>query len=266
MNIVHSARNRVRNLVNQDRFSWLNRDRASHLRLREFLAMKYPPDADVLTLGNYTFPRRLLKTVRDNPVVISGGVEFHIDFELDLSRAVPLQCHFFEVDHASMAWFRENYGTREDFRINHLGLSSAVECLEVLGDPKRSWSSTVDKALAASSGRAWGVIGTVETTTVGRYCRQQGIAAIGLMKLDIEGYAVRVIHSTWDDGIFPSIIVFEVERGATENIFDYSERLFALLDRAKELDYVVWHVPRLDGYSSFSTDFILVKAQELQPE
>jgi hypothetical protein len=264
LTLIDSARNRVRNIVNKDRFSWLDQDRASHLRLREYLTQRYPMTGDVTQLGNYAFPNALFPILRKYPVAISGGVEFHIDFEVELTEVVPQQIHFFEVDAKSVEWFRSHYGNRSDFLINHLGLSSKAEQLDVLGDINRAWSSTVDKRLAASSNQRWDVIGKVETTTVGHYCRQQGISDIGMMKLDIEGFATRVIHSTWDDGILPKTIVFEIERGTTENIFDYSDRLFSLLKRAGDLDYVTWHVPRKDGYSSFSTDFILVLASELQ--
>lgn len=264
MKLIHSARNRVRNLVNKDRFSWLDRDRASHLRLRQYLTRRYPLDGDVTQLGNYTFPTALLPILRKHPIAISGGVEFHIDFEVELSKLLPIQIHFFEVDAKSVEWFKSNYGERSDFLINHVGLSSKEELLDVLGDANRAWSSTVDTNLAASSNLHWEVIGKVQTTTVGQYCAHRRIADIGMMKLDIEGFATRVIHSTWDDDILPMTIVFELERGAKEDIFDYSDRLFSLLKRAAELEYVIWHMPRKDGYSSFSTDFILVRADALQ--
>ena len=264
MTLIDSARNRVRNIVNKDKFSWLDKDRASHLRLRDYLTHRYPMTGELEQLGNYAFPTALFPILRKHPLAISGGVEFHIDFEVELSKIVPMQFHFFEVDARSIEWFRGKYSDRSDFLINHLGLSSKVEQLDVLGDMKCAWSSTVDQNLAASSKRHWGVIGKVQTTTVGQYCAQREISEIGMMKLDIEGFATRVIHSSWDDRIMPKVLVFEVERGATENIFDYSDRLFSLLKRAEDLEYVTWHVPRTDGYSSFSTDFILVRANALQ--
>ena len=150
MRILNSARNRVRNLVNRDSFSWTDQDRSSHLRLREFLSDRYPLRAQTVAMGNYTFPSQLLSTVEKHPVVLSGGVEFHIDFEVDLAGAVPLQCHFFEVDDQSVAWFRSRYGDRSDFRINHLGLSSRCESLPVLGDAGRPPPSAAIAARTAS--------------------------------------------------------------------------------------------------------------------
>lgn len=263
MNLTKSVTNRFFNLVNKDSYSWVDNSRNVHLQFREHLESIYPTAAACKQYGSYKLPEIIEKILSKYPVLISGGVEFHIDFEVHIADLKPLNVHFFEVDPKSIEWFRKNYSQRKDFKINHIGLSSEIESLDVYGDPQRSWSSCVDQSLVSQSNRTWQVVGNVKTTTIANYCKENNIESIGLLKLDIEGYAPRVISSCFSSGIYPKVIAFEIERGAKENVFAYMDRVYSLLSEAKRCAYQIHCVPRTDGYSSFSTDFVLIHKSEL---
>jgi len=250
---------RLRNIIIHDRFSWINKDRALHLDLLNYLQEKFPATEQLVEIGNYALTNKILDTLNKNSIVISGGVEFHIDFEDALSDLKEPRIHFFEVDPRSFQWFKENYSNKENYKLHEVGLADCESEFPVYGSPNKAWSSAIDSNLIESSTLNYEIIGTAKTTTVPIFCKNQNIETIDLLKLDIEGFALKTIRACWEESIYPKNILFEIERGDTQSSASYFDEVFSILSEAKAFGYEMIFVPRTDGYTSQASQFIFTK-------
>ena len=48
-------------------------------------------------IANYAIPESLLSSLMPNDLILSGGVEFHIEFEEELNKLKNLQFHFLKL-------------------------------------------------------------------------------------------------------------------------------------------------------------------------
>lgn len=248
---------RLRNIVIHDRFSWINRDRVLHLDLLNYLQEKYPSAEALIDIGNYALTDKILDNLNQDSIIISGGVEFHIDFEDALSDLKDPFIHFFEVDPRSFKWFKEQYSQKQKYTLHEFGLADAESEFPVYGSPNKAWSSAIDSDLIESSTLNYEVIGSSKTTTIPIFCRNHNIENIDLLKLDIEGFALRTIRACWEGNIFPKNILFEIERGDNQSSASYFDEVFSILSEAKAFGYEIIFVPRTDGYTSQASQFIL---------
>ena len=65
---------------NHDRFSWLFRERRRHLSFVDDLCKIFPKVNSMTSMGNYEIPTTLLQNLNNSSTIITGGVEFHIEF------------------------------------------------------------------------------------------------------------------------------------------------------------------------------------------
>ncbi len=247
---------RLRNILSHDWFSWINKDRTLHLELLKHLKEKYPPSEDLIEIGNYALTKKILDSLDKDSIVISGGVEFHIDFEDALSDLKEPRMHFFEVDPRSFEWFKENYSHQDNYVLHEFGLADCESEFPVYGSPNKAWSSAIDSNLIESSTLNYEVIGSAKTTTIPIFCSNNDIKSIDLVKLDIEGFALKTIRECWKQEVFPKNILFEIERGDSQSSTFYFDEVFSILSEAKGFGYKIIFVPRNDGYTSQASQFI----------
>ena len=67
-------------------------------------------------IANYAIPESLLSSLMPNDLILSGGVEFHIEFEEELNKLKNLEFHFFEDDPRSMSWFKNKFKHKNNFK------------------------------------------------------------------------------------------------------------------------------------------------------
>jgi FkbM family methyltransferase len=257
MRYINSIVLRLRNIITHDRFSWINKDRSLHLDLLQHLDRKFHSPEPLIDMGNYALTQSILDSLNEDSIVLSGGVEFHIDFEEELSKVKNPIIHFFEVDPRSFDWFKKNYSTKEKFILHELGLGDSESKFPVYGSPNQAWSSAIDQNLIQSSTLNYQIIGEAQTTTIPIFCSKHSIETIDLLKLDIEGFALITIRTAWAGKVFPKTILFEIERGDNEPSASYFDEVYSIINEAKGYGYKVIFVPRTDGYTSQASQFIL---------
>jgi len=257
--LLEKLRTRFASLIVKDFFSFFFKERRKHLAFARSLIKIYPKPDDMQSLGNYEIPKTILNSLNSESLVITGGVEFHIEFEELLENITNSQFHFFEVDSRSIEWFNK-HKTRKNFHIISKGLGAQKGSLPVYGNPLMGWSSSVDPKIYNGSMLNWEKIGDTEITTIKDYCDEVGIKIIDLLKLDIEGMAREVVLSAWDDDIFPRNILLEIERGEKEKFEMYQNDIEYFLNRARELGYRIIFLERSDSFNSFTLEFFLSRA------
>ena len=80
------------------------------------------------------------------------------------------------------------------------------------------------------------------------------------MKLDIEGMALEVLYSCWDNNLAPKSILLEIERGVAENINTYKNGIEEFLEKAKSFEYQCIFLERKDSFNSGTLEFFLTKS------
>ena len=243
---------------NHDRFSWLFLERRRHLSFVDELNKNFPKADSMTSMGNYEIPTTLLQNLNNSSTIITGGVEFHIEFEELLDQHTSASFHFFEVDHRSIEWFKENKA-RSNFKMVEMGLGSQKGTLPVYGNQFLGFSSSVDPKIYQDSELDFTVIGQSEITTLHDYCNENNISQIDLLKLDIEGMALEVLYAAWDNQLIPISVLLEVERGEHVTLESFKEEINFFTSRAELLNYKVIFLKRNDPYNSFTVEFFLIQ-------
>jgi len=256
-NFLNKLNNRFVRFKNHDRFSFLYRDRRKHLSFVNELESLYPKPHSMASIGNYALPEAVLNSLSVESIIITGGVEFHIDFEENLDDYVNASFHFFEVDYRSIQWFKE-HKTRPNFKIIPKGLGAKAGTLPVFGNEFMGFSSSVDPKIYRDSDLNFDKIGESEITTVPIYCAENNISQIDLLKLDIEGMALEVLYSCWDAELFPKNVLLEIERGSNQDFESFEIEIDGFLTRASKLKYQTIFLKRNNPYNSFSAEFFLM--------
>tara|TARA_B110001450_G_scaffold239547_1_gene247519 strand:- start:11386 stop:12186 length:801 start_codon:yes stop_codon:yes gene_type:complete len=259
LDMYKKIKTRVASFITRDTFSFMFKDRREHLNFSKTLITIYKKPQHMSILGNYELPTKVLESFNESSLIITGGVEFHIEFEEMLDDLTSAQFHFFEVDSRSISWFKEKYKEKKNFKIFEKGLGATIGSLPVYGNVSMGWSSSVDPKIYNGSMLDWQEIGETEITTIEQYCKNSNINKIDLLKLDIEGMAREVLIAAWDSNIFPLNILLEIERGESEKFSDYKKDIDTFIDRAIQHDYEIIFLERKDAFNSFTLEFFLSK-------
>ena len=92
--------------LGHDFFAIIFKNRREHLSYIKELKSRYPKPNKMTALANYELPSAVLDSLNIDSIIITGGVEFHIEFEELLDTICSASFHFFEVDKRSIDWFR----------------------------------------------------------------------------------------------------------------------------------------------------------------
>ena len=257
--LANSLKKRLFNLSLRDNFNFLSKERQRHFEFNKILKNNYPLNIKMELIANYAIPESLLSSLMPNDLILSGGVEFHIEFEEELNKLKNLEFHFFEVDPRSMSWFKHKFKHNNNFKLNEFGLADKNGNFDIYGDPNASWSSSISEEITTKNPLNWQKIGVAKTVKLSDYCRTNNIDSIALLKLDIEGYASKVIQDIWMNDILPKCIVFELERAVKGKFEDFKTDVQHLISLSKEKGYSTYFLPREDSVSSFSSQFVFYK-------
>lgn len=257
-NLISKISNRLVKFYGHDFFSFISQDRSKHLQYIKTLKQKFPKPSGMKEIENYSVPPKFLEEISQSSVILTGGVEFHIEFEDALDQIAGACFHFFEIDERSIKWFKENKA-KKNFKINSMGLGSEKKLLPVYGNINMGFSSSAEPDIYKKSKLNFEKIGESKITTVKDYCEENKISEIFLLKLDIEGMALEVLNSCWDSGIYPQNIILEIERPPAQKFLTYFEIIESFISKAHLLEYELIFLPRGDSYNSFTAEFFLAK-------
>jgi hypothetical protein len=87
---------------------------------------------------------------------------------------------------------------------------------------------------------------------------------IDILKIDIEGVAIEVLHDVLNDKIYPKQIAAEFEVAGNDNISkDFLKNQFddilQILNRLKSLNYKLYHMPRFSNLPYSSIEVLCIK-------
>ena len=256
---LQKLKTKIVGFLGHDFFAFMFKNRREHLSYAKELKSLYPKPDKMTALGNYELPSSVLDSLNFDSIIITGGVEFHIEFEELLDNICNASFHFFEVDKRSIDWFKLNK-EKSNFKIIEKGLGAKKGFLPVYGNEFMGWSSSVDPKIYENSMLDFKKIGEAEITTLPDYCKENNIINIDILKLDIEGMALEVLYSCWDNNLSPKSILLEIERGEAENINTYKNGIEEFLEKAKSFEYQCIFLERKDSFNSGTLEFFLTKS------
>jgi FkbM family methyltransferase len=117
-----------------------------------------------------------------------------------LSLALPAlagraySAHAFEPGAAAFKDLSAKYSGMPSVTLNHLALGSAPGQRTLYYDREGSNLASLTKRRLDHFGIAFAKSETVRIDTVDRYCNAHGISSIDLLKLDVEGHELEVLH------------------------------------------------------------------------
>ena len=256
---LKKLKTKIVSLLGHDSFAFFFKNRRQHLKYAHELKLLYPKPDNMNEFGNYELPSDVLDSLNEKSIIITGGVEFHIEFEELLDKACNASFHFFEVDKRSIEWFKLNK-KKSNFKIIEKGLGAKKGILPVYGNEYMGWSSSVDPKIYQNSLLDFQKIGEAEITTLSDYCSENNITNIDILKLDIEGMALEVLYSCWDNNLRPRNVLLEIERGEAENIEIYRESIEGFLSKSKSYGYQCIFLERKDSFNSGTLEFFITQS------
>lgn len=87
---------------------------------------------------------------------------------------------------------------------------------------------------------------------------------IDILKIDIEGVAIEVLHDVLNDKIYPEQIAVEFEVTGNDNISkDFLKNQFddilKILNKLKSLNYKIYHMPRFSNLPYDSIEVLCIR-------
>jgi FkbM family methyltransferase len=139
--------------------------------------------------------------------------------------AATIYC--FEPVSSSYRELLKNYGHRSNVRCVRAALGSTVEqrCMTLGNDPERNTLHSGGPELGGLSGE----IEQVDVTTIDRFCADNGISEIDILKLDVQGWEMEVLRGC---SLSPRHIFTEVGFRSDEKDMLHFSILDAHLQRA----------------------------------
>lgn len=225
--------------------------------LNKYLWIKYSPaNANTpllhVPLTDYLIPSHILNLPKDLRACISGGIQFHSEFE-DYLLLNSFEIHAFEIDPQSWQWCDNKHGNNSSFILHRKGLFSEHKVMPFFGDKGRNTSPSILNNFHDDP--SVDEIGRCELISLKAALTECNIQWLALAKLDIEGVALKVISKALDDKLPVQCFVFEAERpiGRGSDHIGYFIELIQLLYRLELDGYTVLCYRRNDEFNSFST-------------
>lgn len=192
-----------------------------------------PVDKRLKAFGNYYLSDEMLG---EHPVVFSVGVGQEISFDEALLARGPVSLHLVDPTPTSKAYVEASHlSAGVTFDAVAVGdfdgeIELFVDDLEGSADTTSSLSIH-DRGYDAPSLR-------VPCRRVGTLMRQYGHEKIDVLKLDVEGAAIRVLRDCFSSGIFPPQIAAEFERPSDKvAVSRYLAELEVLFETLKNRGY-----------------------------
>ena len=136
----------------------------------------------------------------------------HYGHSLDPFAAQGWTIHAFEPDPANREHLIDRHGDKPNVTVVPKGVADAPGRLPLFTSDA---STGVSSFASFTAGHEEAV--TVDVTTLSEYLRENEIQAVDFMKVDVEGFEMRVLHGM-DWTIKPTTIVLEFENAKTRSL------------------------------------------------
>jgi FkbM family methyltransferase len=186
--------------------------------------------------GNYILDPN---AISERPVVISAGVGEYIDFDLALLERHDVRLFLVDPTPASKRYI-EKANLPANASFHAIAMSDYDGEIELFSDNlEGDFESTPS---VSSQDRGFGGKGSVvPCRRVKTLMEENGVEHLDILKLDIEGAAIAVLHDTLDAGIYPNQIAAEFERPSrARDVRAYLRDLDALFGKLKQAGYRIY--------------------------
>ena len=263
MNIFFKIINFIKHQLDKDKFYFLSKNRKKHLKYIKLLEKKYNKIEDYTRIANYKVPNKILNLIkRENfKVLISGGVEFHIEFEDEISKRYNKFFHLFEIDNRSINWFNLNYKNNKRLKIFNYGISDNNVTVDCFGSEEMSFSSSMNNNFIENHNNNFVFINKSKVLRLNKILENINKKEIDLLKLDIEGEAIKVIEDSIRLNIYPKIILCELERPKHMDFELYKQKVENLL-YSIEQKYNIIVSRRDDEFNAYTIELWMVKSDK----
>jgi len=205
-------------------------------------------DQNIKTYYNYYLDSSL---INKNSIIYSFGLSTNIKFEEQLAKEFNVNVYCFDPTPSSVNYMMQ---------INNLNLiykpfgiyteDKKIKFYSTDSESKKNWNGSILKDYAYKNG---------ETSSEYLQCYKlktlldmNNHKKIDILKIDIEGVAIEVLHDVLNDKIYPEQIAVEFEVAGNDNIFkDFLKNQFddilKILNKLKSLNYKLYHMPRFSN-------------------
>jgi FkbM family methyltransferase len=134
--------------------------------------------------------RAAIAPTRSRPVLFDVGANIG-EYSLDLLKIFGKDAgiYAFEPARATFERLRSNLAAQPSVRAFQMGLGAAEETLELFSPGDGSKLASLHRRPAGG-----GIVEQVRVTTLDRFCAENGIEHIDLLKLDVEGHELSVLQ------------------------------------------------------------------------
>jgi len=217
-------------------------------------------DQNIKTYFNYYLDSSLINKYS---IIYSFGLSTNINFEKQIAKKFNVNVYCFDPTPSSV-----NYMTN----INNLNLiykpfgiytrDKKVKFFSTDKESNKNWNGSILKNFAHDDG---------ETNSEYFQCYKlktlldmNNHKKIDILKIDIEGVAVEVLHDVLNDKIYPEQIVVEFDIFGNDNIskdllINQLDYILTILNRLKSLKYKLYHMPRFSNLPYSSIEVLCIK-------
>ena len=212
-------------------------------------------DVNVITLANYLVNEKLINS---NSIIYTYGVGTSISFEEQISN--KFNCDVYCYDPTILA---------KNFMKNHIYNKNKIKYFDYgiwCEDKMMKFYNQLDKENIDSGGSITNLFNNdaydlLQCYRLETMMKKNNHDRVDVLKLDIEGAAIKVLDDILNSKIYPKQIIAEFECTENDNIsrseFDeWSLELINLLKKFRALNYKLFYLPRY-SHKPFSTIEIL---------
>ena len=152
--------------------------------------------ADTRSSGESAIFRELRRLAKPPYCIFDVGAnrgEF-VAMTLEQLQGAECQIHAFEPSRPTYAMLSERFGNRPSIQLNLYGLGQQVEERSLYYDAEGSGLASLTKRRLDHFDIQFTKSEQVSIDTLDRYCSMHGIGHIHLLKLDVEGHELDVLH------------------------------------------------------------------------
>ena len=217
-------------------------------------------DQNIKTYYNYYLDSSL---INKNSIIYSFGLSTNIKFEEQLAKDFNVNVHCFDPTPSSVNYM---------MYINNLNLiykpfgiyteDKKIKFYSTDSESKKNWNGSILRDYAYKDG---------ETSSEYLQCYKlktlldmNNHKKIDILKIDIEGVAIEVLHDVLNDKIYPEQIAVEFEVAGNDNISkDFLKNQFddilKILNKLKSLNYKLYHMPRFSNLPYSCIEVLCIK-------
>jgi FkbM family methyltransferase len=228
------------------------------------LIMKFANDnldklgvGNFITLGNYTIDG---DKINNESIIYTFGVGTSISFEEKISKKFNCKVYCYDPTSIAKNFMHSHIFDKNKIKFLDYGLWIKDEKIKFYHQDIKNTSFKGGSITNLFKNQSYDLLQCYKLKTL---MKQNNHQSIDILKLDIEGAAIRVLHDVIDSNIWPNQIIAEFEYAQGDKINEgefnkWSLELNNLLKQFRNKNYKIYHLPRI-SHGPYSTIEVLIQ-------